>query len=745
MADLLSGLNSPQKEAVLCTEGPLLVLAGAGSGKTRVLTHRIAYLIKQKGVNPSNILAITFTNKAANEMKERIINLLGESAEGMWIGTFHSICVRILRRSIEQLGYGNNFVIYDTSDQHTLIKNCLKELNLNEKLFPYRSVLEQISKAKNELIEPEVFERMYENDFRMSKIAKAYQLYQKSMRNNNALDFDDIIMLAIKLFAEKNELLEYYQQKFRYILVDEYQDTNTAQYTLVSLLAQQHRNLCVVGDDDQGIYSWRGANIRNILDFEKEFPDCNVIKLEQNYRSTKVILEAANYVIRNNSSRKNKKLWTENIQGEPIATYTGHNEHDEAMFVASQINGLVKNEGFKYKDIAVLYRMNAQSRVIEDMLMREAVPYKIFGGLRFYDRKEIKDVLAYLRLIANTADNVAFERVVNVPKRGIGDTTVAKIAQLSSQMGKSYFEIAVASASIAELSRSSQKLCSFAGMINSFRKMKDQISVRELVKLVIEESGIKNELENENTIEARTRLENINELLSGVLEFEQRAQEQEIPATLESYLEQVSLVSDIDNMNEEQDNVVLMTLHSAKGLEFPVVFIVGMEEGVFPGTRSMMSETELEEERRLCYVGITRAMKKLYITNAYSRTLFGNTTYNMPSRFIREIPEEFFCYNNKKRKNIVMETIDGNNQYKSNENIADVSKLSQKLNNSKNTKVNEIQQYEKGDQVVHRKFGNGVVISADKDGQDYILYIDFGPSGKKRIMSNTGALKKIQL
>lgn len=726
----MNGLNLPQKEAVLCTEGPLLVLAGAGSGKTRVLTHRIAYLIKEKCVNPSNILAITFTNKAANEMKERIINLLGKIAEGMWIGTFHSICVRMLRRSIEQIGYGSNFVIYDTSDQQTLIKNCLKELNLNDKLFPYRSVLEQISKAKDELIEPDVFERMYENDFRMSKIAKAYQLYQKNLRSNNALDFDDIIMLAIKLLAEKSELLEYYQNKFRYILVDEYQDTNTAQYTLISLLAQQHRNLCVVGDDDQGIYSWRGANIRNILDFEKEFPDCNVIKLEQNYRSTKVILEAANYVIRNNSSRKDKTLWTKNMQGEPIAVYTGHNEHDEAMFVASQINNLVRKQGFKYKDIAVLYRMNAQSRVIEDMLMREAAPYKIFGGLRFYDRKEIKDVIAYLRLIANTSDNVAFERIINVPKRGIGDSTVAKIAQFASQKEKSYFDIAVLSSDIPELSRSSQKLRAFTGMINSFRQMKEQISVKDLVKLVIEESGIKKELEQENTIEARTRLENINELLSAVLEFEQRVKEQDIPAALESYLEQVSLVSDIDNMDEEQDNIVLMTLHSAKGLEFPVVFLVGMEEGIFPGLRSMMSETELEEERRLCYVGITRAMKKLYITNAYSRTLFGNTTYNSPSRFIQEIPKEFFEYHNKKNKASALYVNASESDHK-----ADLSYGS--------SKDIEIQKYEQGDKVFHKKFGEGVVISAEKDGQDYILYIDFGAMGKKRIMSNTDALKKI--
>ncbi len=646
--DLLNGLNKEQKNAVLHNEGPLLILAGAGSGKTRVLTNRIAYLIKEIGVFPSNILAITFTNKAAREMRERIDSLIGDLSNDMWVGTFHSICIRILRRDIEKLGFDRSFVIYDTQDQQVVIKECLKELNINEKNFPPKSVLENIGKQKNELIDAAHFEKLYASDFRLGKISKLYSLYQKKLKNNNALDFDDIIMYTIKLFDQNPEVLNFYQRKFRYILVDEYQDTNTAQYMLVRKLSEAHGNLCVVGDDDQGIYSWRGANIRNILDFEKDFKGCKTVKLEQNYRSTQTILDAANHVIKNNTGRKCKSLWTDNDGGNKIIMCENENEHEEALYTAREIQRLINDEGRKFKDFAVLYRINAQSRVIEEMFMREGLPYKIVGGQKFYDRKEIKDIISYLRLIQNPADNVSLKRVVNVPKRGIGDATVDTAEDLALESGVSIFSIISNADECPALKRAANKLNNFSTMILKLRTMKENMGIADLLDMVVSDTGILKEYEIENTVEALSRIENIKELKSVAMEFEKQSEDN----SLEEFLAHISLVSDLDNLEEEQDYVVLMTMHSAKGLEFPVVFIPGMEEGVFPGYRAITEGPEqLEEERRLCYVGITRAREKLYLSNARFRTLFGNSSYNKPSRFLSEIPEELVEYPFKPSRN----------------------------------------------------------------------------------------------
>lgn len=635
--DLLNGLNKEQKDAVLHNEGPLLILAGAGSGKTRVLTNRIAYLIKEQGVFPSNILAITFTNKAAREMRERIDNLIGDLSNDMWVGTFHSICIRILRRDIDKLGYDKSFVIYDTQDQQVVIKECIKELNINEKNFPPKSVLEAIGKQKDELIDAAHFEKLYASDFRLGKISKLYSLYQKKLKNNNALDFDDIIMNTIRLFQQNPEVINYYQRKFRYILVDEYQDTNTAQYTLVRSLSEAHGNLCVVGDDDQSIYGWRGANIRNILDFEKDFKGCKTVKLEQNYRSTQHILDAANHVIRNNTGRKSKSLWTDNKDGSKIVMCENDNEHEEALYAAREIQRLIREDDRKFKDFAVLYRINAQSRVLEEMFMREGLPYKIVGGQKFYDRKEIKDIIAYLRLIQNPADNVSLKRVINVPKRGIGDATVDLAEDLALESGVPIFSVISNADECPSLKRAANKLGNFSTMIMKLRTMKENMGIADLLEMVVDDTGILREYEIENTVEAQSRIENIKELKSVAMEFEKQSEDN----SLEEFLAHISLVSDLDNLEEEQDYVVLMTMHSAKGLEFPVVFIPGMEEGVFPGYRAITEGPEqLEEERRLCYVGITRAREKLYLSNARFRTLFGNSSYNKPSRFLSEIPEE---------------------------------------------------------------------------------------------------------
>lgn len=737
--DLLNGLNKEQKEAVLHVDGPLLILAGAGSGKTRVLTHRIAYLINEKNVHPANILAITFTNKAAKEMRERVDRLVGELSESIWVSTFHSACVRILRRDIEKIGYDRNFVIYDSADQQTVIKDCLKELNLNEKNFPPKSVLETIGRAKDELVEAETFSKMHGADYRMSRIAAVYQLYQKKLKQNNALDFDDIIMLTIKLLLDNPPVLDYYQRKFRYILVDEYQDTNTAQYSLISLLAQGHRNLCVVGDDDQSIYGWRGANIRNILDFEKEFNGCRVIKLEQNYRSTRTILEAANNVIKNNIGRKNKSLWTNNSQGEPIQYYQADNEHDEGLFITSEIRKLKMQGNRNYKDFAVLYRVNAQSRVIEEMFMREGIPYKIVGGLRFYDRKEIKDILAYLRVVQNPSDNISLKRIINVPKRGIGNATLENAEDIANQRGASIFSIISSAGEIPQLCRAASKLDGFVAMITSFRILKDTMKVSDLIQTIIEQSGILGELEEENTVESQTRIENIKEFISAALEFESQSEEK----GLEEFLAHVSLISDIDNLEEERDSVVLMTLHSAKGLEFPVVFMTGMEEGVFPSYRSITDETELEEERRLCYVGITRAKEKLFLTSTHSRTLFGNTTYNKVSRFLKEIPDKLISGLSRRESRVhAVKWQDNMSVDRVSTSIGSVGSFNG-IHAVSKKKMSCDDEFNVGDKVEHKKFGVGIITKVEKEKDDYKLEIIFDNAGMKRLMAAFANLTKL--
>ena len=742
--DLLEGLNKEQREAVLHGDGPLLILAGAGSGKTRVLTHRIAYLIKEKNVHPASILAITFTNKAAKEMRERIDKLVENNSDYIWVSTFHSMCVRMLRRDIDKIDYDKNFVIFDYADQQTVIKDCLKELNLNDKNYPPKSMLEMIGRAKDELITPDIYSKMYAQDFRMSKIAEIYELYQKKFKQNNALDFDDIIMLTIKLLLENPQVAEYYQRKFRYILVDEYQDTNTAQYSLISILAQEYKNLCVVGDDDQSIYGWRGANIRNILDFEKEFKDAKVIKLEQNYRSTQTILDAANYVIKNNLGRKNKSLWTDKKGGDKIKYLECSNEHEEAFLVANEIKRLNSEKNRPYKDFAILYRVNAMSRVIEEMFIREGISYKIFGGLKFYDRKEIKDVLAYLRVIQNPGDNISLKRIINEPKRGIGNVTVDTAEQLANKRGVSIFTIISSAQDIPELSRAWTKLDKFVSLINSFRVQSQIMTASEMIGEVIERTGILSGYEQENTVEAQTRIENIKELISVAMEFENENEEK----SLMDFLAHVSLVSDVDTMDEDSDYVTLMTLHSAKGLEFSIVFMVGMEEGIFPGYRSMTSETELEEERRLCYVGITRAMESLYMTSTFTRTLFGNTTFNRASRFVNEIPEEYFEGNANENKGKTVNNSTAMGQKPKNKKVAadggfdpTVSFNAASFKAPQNKGCTEV--LDVGDQVRHKMFGEGIITHKEKDGDDFMLKIHFKGKGMKRLMAGYAKLEKI--
>jgi len=818
-------LNPQQRKAVFQIEGPLLVLAGAGSGKTSVLVNRIAYMIKygnayhsdfvpeeltqdelqmireaadaseragaagsikeafavpdriagllkEHPAHPASILAITFTNKAAKEMKQRLENILGESIDSLWVSTFHAACVRILRRDIEKLGYSRNFVIFDTDDQQTLIKDSIRELNLNEKNFPVREVLAKIGRAKDELKEPGVFAKEAGADFRLAKIARIYELYQKKLRNNNALDFDDIIMMTIKLFLDHPPVMEYYQRKFKYIMVDEYQDTNRAQYTLISLLANHYKNLCVVGDDDQSIYGWRGADIRNILDFEDEFKDTRVIKLEQNYRSTKTILDAANHVIKNNMGRKSKTLWTENDRGDGILYFEAENEREEAAFIAGEIERSIRSGGRSYKDFALLYRINAQSRVLEEAFMKSGIPYRIFGGLRFYDRKEIKDIIAYLRLIQNPADDVALKRIINVPRRGIGNTTLETAEKIAVQRGCSIYSVISAAFEVSELKRPASKLTDFVDMINRFKAQAESLSVQELIDEVINKSGILTELKAEETDEARTRIENIQELISGAIEFEAQSEEK----GLEAYLANVTLVSDIDGLEEDKDYVALMTLHSAKGLEFPVVFIPGFEEGVFPGVRSMESDDKLEEERRLCYVGITRAREKLYLSGACTRTLFGNTTCNRGSRFMKEIPDELLEVRGRRGRQAESFTggysgryVDGYGGREDNYggfgsgtgtgrpgyggigfgsgeqtfDAATINVFAGGTADNGTTESKPFTDYKAGDQVVHKKFGIGKIKSVTLDNGDYVLEIEFKNSGMKRLMAAFANLVKL--
>lgn len=731
--ELLEGLNPQQKEAVLHTEGPILVLAGAGSGKTRVITHRIAYLIQEKGVAPWSILSLTFTNKAAREMRDRIEALIGARVLDIWSGTFHSCCVRILRREIERIGFNRDFVIYDTGDQETLIKDCLQRLGYNDRNFPPKQVLAYIGRAKDELISPEAYSINAAYDFRMRKISDIYTLYQKKLKANNALDFDDILLHTLNIFDKNPDVLAYYQDKFKYILVDEYQDTNTAQYMLVSMLAKKHRNICVVGDDDQSIYGWRGANMQNILDFEKHFHGCRVIKLEQNYRSTERILDAANNVIKNNYGRKPKLLWTKNLTGEPVYVYKAFDERDEADFTAGMVRNAVARGDNNYGDFAVLYRINAQSRVFEDSFMKMGIPYRIIGAHKFYDRKEIKDIIAYLRVVNNPHDDISLKRIVNVPRRGIGKVTLDRAEQLAYDNGVSIYSILLEASKLSELTRASAKIKSFTDMLVKLRSLAEYLDLTELIKSVIDQSGIIKELEQEDTIEAKTRIENIREFQSVVLDFVRNSEEED--PGLNDFLAHVSLIADVDTMADEQDRVVLMTMHSAKGLEFPIVFLAGMEEGVFPSYRSIGEESEMEEERRLCYVGITRAREKLFLTFTKSRTLFGNTTYNRQSRFIDEIPEDLLKHiseNGDLIKSDVRKSV--TNQISADE---------WKQRTASFIKAAELNTDElvAGTRVLHKKFGAGTITAREPEGSDFKLEIDFDQFGMKRLLASYAKLK----
>lgn len=729
---LINGLNPEQQKAVKTTEGPLLLMAGAGSGKTRVLTHRIAYLMVEKRVNPYNILAITFTNKAAREMRERIYKMMGGAADEIWISTFHSMCVRILRRDIDRIGYNRNFTIIDSADQQSVIKNILKEKNIDPKKFDPRAILGSISSAKNELMTPEEFGKMA-GGYYDQVVADVYEHYQKRLRKNQALDFDDLIMITIQLFQRVPEVLEYYQRKFQYIHVDEYQDTNRAQYMLVKLLASRFQNLCVVGDSDQSIYRWRGADIANILSFEKDYPNSSVILLEQNYRSTKNILYAANEVIKNNLNRKSKNLWTENSEGNKIYYYRADSEQSEAQFVAGKIKEQVDSGKRKYSDFAILYRTNAQSRVMEEVLLKSNIEYSIVGGIKFYDRKEIKDILAYLRLIANPDDDISLQRVINVPKRGIGSSSVDKIANFANMHDISMYE-ALRSIELIGLSPKITKAAGeFRDIISNYTQMQEYLSVTELVEEVLEKTGYRDMLKAEKSIESETRLENIDEFLSVTKSFEDGSEDKSLVA----FLTDLALVADIDKLEddgEKTDTIVLMTLHSAKGLEFPVVFLMGLEEGVFPHSRSLMEEAEMEEERRLAYVGITRAEEELYITNAQMRTLFGRTNINPPSRFIKEIPENLLEGVEPKRKKTAspFDTPSRPSARPAVKRPVPTSTGGEEMG------------WKVGDKAQHGKWGVGTVVSVKGEGESMELDIAFpSPTGIKRLLAKFAPIQKV--
>ncbi len=760
MQNLLEGLNDKQYEAVVNTDGPCLVIAGAGSGKTKVLTHKIAYLLEEKDVKPWNILAITFTNKAANEMKERVGNLVGEAAKDMWIGTFHSICVKILRRFIDRIGFEHSFVIFDTSDQRTLIKECLKDLQIDDKMFTDRIVQFEISNAKNDMKEPEEYEAISKGDYRKEKIASVYRLYQKRLKENNAIDFDDIINYTIKIFKENEDVLDYYTNKFNYILVDEYQDTNKSQFTLIRLLADAHGNITVVGDNDQGIYSFRGADISNILNFEKDFKGTKIIKLEQNYRCTQNILNAANSVIKNNEVKYKKKLWTENEEGSLPTFHVSDDEYDEGRYIVEEINHLRREEYYKYSDFAVLYRMNSQSRAIEEILRREDIPYKIVGGLKFYERKEIKDIIAYLRLINNTSDNLALKRIINEPKRGIGKTSLDKIQAISEQTGIPMYNI-IKEADQYGLARVYANAQSFVAAIEDLISKKDEYTITELIKHTLKETGYTKALEEENSIEAENRIENLEEFLTVAVQFE----EEEAENDLSSFLEGITLSSDLDGMDEEEESVTLMTLHSAKGLEFPVVFLVGMEEGIFPGYKSIGEPKELEEERRLCYVGITRAKNNLFLTCSRQRTMFGSTSCNPVSRFVKEIPKAMlegsselgnetenkfkdnnyeWSYGKTGSSKVVSYKIETSNTRKEPSfAFKSAESFLAKLNNKAQTSQADVSKYKEGQRIYHKRFGEGNISKIEPEGDDLKLDIQFDKVGHKRLMAKFANLEII--
>lgn len=737
-------LNPPQQEAVFHTEGPLLILAGAGSGKTRVLTHRIAHLIADKGVNPFNILAITFTNKAAQEMRERVDKLTGADGMSVWVATFHSTCVRILRRYIDRLGYDNRFTIYDSDDQKTLMKEICRKLNIDTKKYKERSLLAQISHAKDEMITPDEMEMNAGGDFNQKKVAQVYREYQAALKSNNALDFDDLLVKTVELFQNCGDVLESYQEKFRYVMVDEYQDTNTVQFKFVSLLAARYGNLCVVGDDDQSIYKFRGANIGNILGFERVFPDAKVIRLEQNYRSTKNILNAANEVIANNAARKEKRLWTENPEGEKLHFRQFMNGFEEAEYVIGDIAKKKREHLADYRECAILYRTNAQSRLFEEKCLKANIPYKIVGGINFYARKEIKDLLCYLKTIDNSADDLAVRRILNVPKRGIGATTVGRVQDYADYMNVSFYDALRVAEEVPSIGRSLNKIEGFVTFIQSLKSKAQAYSVTEILEEVIDLTGYVDELKAEDTEESRARIENIDELISKTVSYEEAMKAEGREATLSGFLEEIALIADIDTVDPDQDYVLLMTLHSAKGLEFPYVYLAGMEDGMFPSSMCIFSDdpTDMEEERRLCYVGITRAMKELTLTSARQRLVRGETQYNKVSRFVREIPRELVELGTtiQEHKPSMQETPSPKNSYMQMRQTFRAKPF--EAQNFKVTKAASLD-YGVGDTVRHIKFGVGIVRDIVEGGRDYEVTVDFDKVGVKKMFAGFAKLKKI--
>ena len=763
MSNLLENLNDKQQEAVEYMAGPLLILAGAGSGKTRVLTYKIAYLLEKEIVKPWQILAITFTNKAAKEMKERVEALVGQVSNDMWLGTFHSVCVRILKREIELLGYTRDFNIFDEIDKEKVIKEVMKKLNIDEKVYPVGLIKSEISKAKEAMKDEVAYQKDAMGDFRKEEIAKVYNMYQTTLKKNNSIDFDDIIMLTVRLFLENPDRLLYYQNKFNYILVDEYQDTNRSQFLLISMLSSATGNICVVGDESQSIYGFRGADISNILNFEQEFPNAKIVKLEENYRSTKNILNAANEVIKNNKSKIDKQLWTQNEEGDKIEYKTLNNEYEEVEYVVDEIDDICRKEHESYSNFAVLFRTNAQARVLEEVFMKSGTPYKLIGGIKFYARKEIKDIISYLKLIQNTNDNIALKRIINEPKRGIGNTALDKLDALSSERGLSIFEFIQDSNNLIGF-RSAGNIMEFRDMINDLIKEKDKIKVSELIKKTLKDSGYEDMLNSEGTKETEIRFDNLMEFIGVAIEFENENAEN----SLGDFLDSIALVSDVDNLDESTDAVTLMTMHSAKGLEFDNVFLVGMEEGLFPSKRSIEEDVQTEEERRLCYVAITRAKKHLFITNTKKRTLYGSTTYSTPSRFIDEIPENLLSetsIENKENKGIRnnqntwldseykrVETylsnrnrVSENIERKVKPNIGvSVDSFLKNLAGNNQVKTNNVSKYKVGMEVKHKKFGIGIIENIEPEGDDFKLEIMFDGSGFKRLMANYTPLEIIK-
>lgn len=744
--DYLEGLNDRQREAVLHTDGPLLIMAGAGSGKTRVVTHKIAYLIEEKGVFPGNILAITFTNKAANEMKDRVRELLQTNVDSMWMGTFHSICVRILRRDIERIGYSRSFTIYDRDDQVTLIKECIKESNLNKENYKPNSVLAQISKLKDNMTDPDKYINENYSDYYLRSIGELYALYLKKLKKYNALDFDDLLIKTVELLRQEKSILEYYQKKFKYIFVDEYQDTNKVQYDLIKLLAGKDGHICGVGDSDQSIYGWRGADISNILNFEKDFKNSTTILLEQNYRSTSNILNLANRVIKNNQERKAKKLWTENNEGEKIVYEELTDQEDEAMFVSSKIDELLR-DGYNSSDIAILYRTNAQSRSFEEAFMRKNISYKIVGGLKFYDRKEIKDIVAYLKVLENPMDNISLKRIINVPKRGIGNTTLAKIEEIASERGDSIYGALLHLDDLEISGRAKNSLKPFIDMMNILMAKKELMTIKEFIEEVIELSGYVRELEKEDTIESQTRIENIKEFISVAIDFEAKIGEN----NFEEFLANIALLSDVDKTEDSTEVVTMMTVHSAKGLEFPVIFMVGMEDGLFPISRSLDTEDEIEEERRLCYVALTRAEKLLFITSAKIRTIYGQVNYTLPSRFIKEMGDaiehkkDLESAKTKKQLGQKEKLFNVVDYTKKREPIKERPRKSEfSFNPQPKPSRNSITDAKIGDKVKHKKFGQGTIVQTKDRDNDLEVVVAFEDGGLKRLLLSIAPIEIVR-